>query len=63
MPDEELVPGLSGAVVGRLQSELGERAEKVLGCLRTAVALVGQAERMRVGFGLLRARPITCVRL
>lgn len=31
-------------VVERLRSELGGRAEKVLGCLRTAAALVAQAE-------------------
>jgi hypothetical protein len=44
VPDDELVPGLPGVVVERLRSELGARAEKVLGCLRTATALVAQAE-------------------
>jgi hypothetical protein len=52
VPDDELVPGLSGAIVGRLRSELGERAEKVLGCLRTAVALVAQAEQDASGLRL-----------
>jgi hypothetical protein len=54
VPDEELVSGLSGAVVGHLRSELGERAEKVLRCLRTAVALVARLRTMPVGFGLRR---------
>ena len=45
VPDDELlVPGLPGVVVERLRTELGERAEKVLGCLRTAATLVAQAE-------------------
>lgn len=44
VPDDELVPGLSGVVVERLRYELGSRAEKVLRCLRTATALVAQAE-------------------
>lgn len=44
VPDDELVPGLPGVVVERLRSELGARAEKVLGCLRTATALVAQAK-------------------
>src|SRR5262252_3322648 len=44
VPDDELVPGVPGVVVERLRAELGARAEKVLGCLRTAVALVAQAE-------------------
>jgi hypothetical protein len=44
VPDDELVPGLPGVVVERLRTELGARAEKVLGCLRTAAALVAQAE-------------------
>lgn len=44
VPDDELVPGLAGVVVERLRAELGARAEKVLGCLRTAAALVTQAE-------------------
>ena len=39
-----MIPGLSGVVVGRLRSELGVRAEKVLGCLRTAAVLVAEAE-------------------
>lgn len=43
VPDE-LVPGLPEVVVERLRTELGARAEKVLGCLRTAAALVTQAE-------------------
>jgi hypothetical protein len=43
VPDE-LVPGLPGVVVERLRTELSARAEKVLGCLRTAAALVAQAE-------------------
>ena len=44
VPDDELVPGLPRVVVERLRTELGARAEKVLGCLRTAAALVAQAE-------------------
>ena len=44
VPDGELVSGLPGVVVERLRSELGVRAEKVLGCLRTAAALVAQAK-------------------
>ena len=43
-PNDELVPGLPGVVVKRLRTELGARAEKVFGCLRTAAALVAQAE-------------------
>jgi len=43
-PDDGLLPGLPGAVVERLRAELGARAEKVLGCLRTAAALMAQAE-------------------
>jgi hypothetical protein len=54
VPDEELVPGLSGGVVGRRRSDLGERAENVLRCLRTAVALVARLSTMPVGFGLRR---------
>lgn len=50
--DDELVPGLSGVVVERLRSELGERAERVLRCLRTAVALVAQAEEDTSGLRL-----------
>ena len=42
--DDEAVPGLPGVVVERLRIELGTRAEKVFGCLRTAAALVAQAE-------------------
>jgi hypothetical protein len=42
--DDGLLPGLPGAVVERLRAELGARAEKVVGCLRTAVALMAQAE-------------------
>jgi hypothetical protein len=44
VPDDESLPGVPGVVVERLRAELGERAEKVLGCLRTACALVAQAE-------------------
>jgi len=44
VPDDELVPGLPEVVVERLRTELGARAEKVFGCLRTAAALVTQAE-------------------
>lgn len=44
VPDDELVPGLPGVVVERLRAELGAPAVKVLGCLRTAAALVAQAE-------------------
>jgi hypothetical protein len=44
VPDDELVSGLPGVVVERIRSELGARAEKLLGCLRTAAALVAQAE-------------------
>ena len=44
VPDDELVPGLSAVVVERLRFELGARAETVLDCLRTAAALVAQAE-------------------
>ena len=44
VPDDELVPGLPGVVVERLRTELGARAEKVFGCLRTAAALMAQAE-------------------
>ena len=39
-----MIPGLPGVVVERLRTELGARAEKVFGCLRTAAALVAQAE-------------------
>ena len=42
--DDESVPRLPGVVVERLRTELGTRAEKVFGCLRTAAALVAQAE-------------------
>jgi hypothetical protein len=42
--DDELLPGVPAVVVERLRSELGTRAEKVLGCLRTAAALMRQAE-------------------
>lgn len=44
VPDDGLLPGVPGVVVERLRAELGSRAEKVLGCLRTAAALVAQAE-------------------
>ena len=44
VPDDEVVLGLPGVVVERIRSELGPRAEKMLGCLRTAGALVAQAE-------------------
>ena len=44
VPDDELLPGVPGVVVERLRAELGARAEAVLGCLRTAGALVAQAE-------------------
>lgn len=44
VPDDGLVPGLSEEVVERLRSELGARADRVLGCLRTAAALLAQAE-------------------
>lgn len=43
-PGEEVIPDLPAVVVERLRAELGARAEKVLGCLRTAAALVAQAE-------------------
>lgn len=43
MPDDEPVPGLSGNVAERLRSELGEPAEKIVRCLRTAEVLIGQA--------------------
>lgn len=39
-------------VVGRLRSELGARAEKVLGCIRTAAALVAQAKADASGLRL-----------
>lgn len=38
--EDELVPGLSAEVVEHLRLELGERAERVLRCLRTAAALI-----------------------
>ena len=41
---DDLVPGLSSDVVDRLRMELGERAEKVLRCVRTAAAQVVQSE-------------------
>ena len=44
VPDDELLPGVPRVVIERLRAELGARAEKVLGCLRTATALVAQAE-------------------
>jgi hypothetical protein len=43
-PLDELLPGIPEAVIKRLQTELGPRAEKVLSRLRTAAALVAQAE-------------------
>ncbi|GAA2463082.1 hypothetical protein GCM10010405_54350 [Streptomyces macrosporus] len=52
MPDGELVPGLSGVVVERLRSEIGGRAERVLRCLRTAAALIAQAEQDGSGLRL-----------
>jgi len=50
--NDELVPGLPGVVVERLRTELGARAEKVFGCLRTAAALVAQAEADESGLRL-----------
>lgn len=52
VPNDVLVPGLSEVVVERLRSELGARAEKVIGCLRTAAALATQAEADMTGLRL-----------
>jgi hypothetical protein len=41
---DDLVPGLSSDVVERLRTELSERAEKVLRCLRTAAVQVVQSK-------------------
>src|SRR5580704_908993 len=57
VPDDELVPGLPGVVVERLRAELGARAEKVFGCLRTAAALVAQAEADVSGLRLAESTP------
>jgi hypothetical protein len=44
VPDDEFVPGLSVKVIGRMRSELPERAEKIVRCLRTAAVLIDRAE-------------------
>jgi hypothetical protein len=50
--DDEQVPGLPEEVVERLRNELGDRADRIIRCLRTAAVLIEQAKTDERGLQL-----------